>query len=35
MDGSFPYMFECWADPVAHLLLGSKELHGYFSGEVG
>ena len=21
MHGNFPYMFDCWADPVAHLFL--------------
>ena len=28
MDVNIPYMFDCWADPVVHLLLLSKELHG-------
>ena len=27
MHGIIPKLFDCWADPVAHLLLLTKELH--------
>ena len=28
MHSNIPYMFDCWADPVVHLLPPTKELHG-------
>ena len=32
MHGIIPYMFDYWADPVVHLLLLTKELHGQGMG---
>ena len=28
MCGIIQHMFDCWADPVVHLLIPTKELHG-------
>ena len=27
MNGNFPYIFDCWANPVVNIILGAKKLH--------
>ena len=37
MHGNIPYMFDCWADPVVHLLLlksSMAEAIGYTDKEI-